>query len=112
MTDIAEPTAEAIAETLEAGIARARQHQANVERADELALRLAAYEAGVPVEHPIAEMFLAQYRGPDDADHVAAEWHRQVLDCEPSTDVIERLEERERDARLRRYQRALEEEIE
>jgi hypothetical protein len=30
---------EAIAEALEAGIARAREHQANVERADELALR-------------------------------------------------------------------------
>jgi hypothetical protein len=102
--------AEAIAETLEAGIARAREHQANVERADELALRLAAHEAGVPMEHPIAEMFLAQYRGPADADHVAAAWHRQVIDREPPKAVKERLEERERDARLQHYYRTLQEE--
>jgi hypothetical protein len=106
MTD----TAEAIAETLEAGIARARQHQANVERADELALRLAAHEAGVPMEHPVAEMFLAQYTGPADADHLAAEWHRQVLDREPPADVTERLAGREREARLARYRQALEQE--
>jgi hypothetical protein len=57
-----------LAETLEAGLARAREHQANVGRADELALRLAAHEAGLPMEHPVAEMFLNQYRGPADAD--------------------------------------------
>jgi hypothetical protein len=103
-------TAEAIADALEAGIARARKHQSNVERADELALRLAAHEAGVPMEHPVAEMFLAQYRGPADADHVAAAWHRQVLDREPPADVTGRLAEREREARLERYRQALEEE--
>jgi hypothetical protein len=108
MTD----TAEAIAETLEAGITRARQHQANVERADELALRLAAHEAGVPMEHPIAELFLRQYTGPADADHLAAAWHRQVLDREPPADVTERLGERERDSRLQRYRQVLEEETE
>jgi hypothetical protein len=101
-----------LAETLEAGLARAREHQANVGRADELALRLAAHEAGVPMEHPVAEMFLNQYRGPADADHVAAAWYRQVLDRKPPTDVTERLAERERDARLARYRQALEEETE
>jgi hypothetical protein len=99
-----------LAETLEAGIARAREHQANVERADELALRLAAHGAGVPMEHPIAAMFLAQYSGPVDADHLTAAWHRQVLNRQPPADVTQRLEERERDARLERYHRALEEE--
>jgi hypothetical protein len=104
-------TAQAIAETLEAGITRARQHQANVARADELALRLAAHEAGVPMEHPVAEMFLRQYAGPADADHLTAAWCRQVLDREPPADVTERLGERERQARLARYRQALEEEI-
>jgi hypothetical protein len=83
-------TAEAIAETVEAGIVRAREHQVNVERADELALRLAAHEAGVPMEHPVAALFLNQYSGPADADHVAAAWHRQVLDREPPADVRQR----------------------
>jgi hypothetical protein len=105
-------TAEAIAETLEAGITRAREHRANVERADELALRLAAHEAGVPVEHPIAEMFLRQYSGPADADHLEAAWHRQVLDREPPADVTERLAERARNARLQRYRQVLEQETE
>lgn len=80
-------TAEAIAEALEAGIARARQHRANVERSDELALRLAAHEAGVPMEHPVAALFLNQYSGPVDAYHLAAAWYRQVLDRRPPTDV-------------------------
>jgi hypothetical protein len=64
------------------------------------------------MEHPIAEMFSAQYRGPADADHVAASWYRQVLNRQPPADVTQRLEERERDARLQRYCRALEEETE
>jgi hypothetical protein len=108
----AEAIAEAIAEALEAGIARAREQRANVERADELALRLAAHEAGVPMEHPVAALFLNQYSGPVDADHVAAAWYRQVLDREPPADVAERLAERERDARLARYRQALQEETE
>jgi hypothetical protein len=93
---------------LETGIARAREHRANVERADELALRLVAREAGVPVEHPVASLFLRQYDGLADADHVTAAWHRQVLDREPPADVIARLASRERDARLERYRQALE----
>jgi hypothetical protein len=105
-------TAEAIAEALEAGVAHAREHQVNVERADELALRLAAHEAGCPMGHPLVDLFLRQYEGPADADHVAAAWHRQVLDREPPADVTERLAERERDARLERYRQALQEETE
>jgi hypothetical protein len=105
-------SAEAIAEALESGLARAREHQANVERADELALRLAAHEAGCPMGHPLVDLFLNQYSGPVDADHLAAAWHRQVLDREPPAAVSERLAERERDARLERYRQALEEETE
>jgi hypothetical protein len=100
------------AEALEAGIARAREHQVNVERADELALRLAAHEAGCPMGHPLVDLFLRQYEGPADADQLAAAWHRQVLDREPPADVTERLAERERDARLERYRQALQEETE
>ena len=113
MTDLAEPTEQReIAVELEAALARARDHQANVERADELALRLAAHEAGVPPEHPVGQMFLRQYDGPADADHLVAAWHHQVLGKEPPAAVAERLAERERDAQLEHYRQALQEETE
>lgn len=101
-----------LVDVLEAGIARGRAHRANVEQADDLALRLAGHEAGVPMDHPIAEMFLRQYDGPIDADHLVVAWHRQVLDKEPPKAVTARLAEREREARLARYRQALQEEEE
>lgn len=115
MTDLAEPTeqrATEIAVELEAALARAREHQVNVERADELALRLAAQEAGVPMPHPVAEMFLRQYDGPADRDHLIVAWHRQVLNRQPPAAVTERLRDREADERIARYRQALEQETE
>ena len=83
--------ADEIAGELEAAVARAREHQANVERADELALRVAAHEAGVPLPHPVGRMFLRQYDGPADRDHLIVAWHRQVLNDKPPAAVTERL---------------------
>jgi hypothetical protein len=105
-------TAEALAETLEAGIARARQHQANVEQADDLALRVAAHEAGLPMEHALSELFLRQYDGPTNPDHLIVAWHRQVLDREPPRAVLERIADRDRSARVALYRQTLEEETE
>jgi hypothetical protein len=101
---------EAIAETLEAGIAEARRRADLAERAPELELTVAAYQAGVPVEHPVAQMFLRQYRGPVTADHLVAAWHRQVLGTKPPAEVTERLAERESEARLEHYRQVLEQE--
>jgi hypothetical protein len=115
VTDLAEPTkqrADAIAEQLQAALARAREHQVNVERADELALRLAAHEAGVPLEHPVASLFLRQYDGPVDADYLVVAWHRQVLGKEPPASVTERLRDRAADERIAQYRQALEGETE
>lgn len=106
MTD----TAEAIADSLEAGIARAREHQANVEHADDLALRLAAHEAGLPMEHALSELFLRQYDGPTDPDHLIVAWHRQVIDREPPRAVLERIADRDRSARVALLRQDLEKE--
>jgi hypothetical protein len=97
-----------LAERLEAGIEAARQHQANVEKADELALRVAAHEAGVPLDHPVAALFLNQYTGRPDPDEIVVAWHRQVLGKEPPAAVVERLAEAEAEARIARYRAALE----
>jgi hypothetical protein len=78
----------------------------------ELELTVAAYQAGVPLKHPVGQMFLSQYDGPADADHLVAAWHRQVLNAEPPAQVTERLAERERDTRLKRYRQILELETE
>ena len=72
-------TAEALAEQLQTAIADARHRADLAERAPELELKLAAHEAGVPLDHPVGRMFLAQYDGPADRDHLIAAWHRQVL---------------------------------
>jgi hypothetical protein len=102
-------TAETIAEALEAGIAEARHRADLAERAPELELKLAAHEAGVPLDHPVGQMFLRQYDGPADRDHLIAAWHRQVLNRQPPAAVTERLRDREADERIARYRQALEE---
>jgi hypothetical protein len=103
-------TADALAEQLQAAIDDARHRADLAERAPELELKLAAHEAGVPLDHPIGRMFLDQYEGPADRDHMIVAWHRQVLDRQPPAAVTERLAERERDARLEHYRQALQEE--
>ena len=106
MTDIAD----AIAEQLQAAIDDARHRADLAERAPELELKLAAHEAGVPLDHPVGRMFLRQYDGPADRDHLIVAWHRQVLDREPPAEVTERLRDRDADERIARYRQALEEE--
>ena len=114
MTDLADlspdEATEAIAARLQAGIEQARHRAELVERAPELELKLAAHEAGVPLDHPVGQMFLRQYDGPADPDYLIVAWHRQVLDKEPPAAVTERLRDREADARITRYRQALEQE--
>ena len=58
MTDMAD----ALAEQLQAGIAEARHRAELAERAPELELKLAAHEAGVPLDHPVRPLFLTPLR--------------------------------------------------
>lgn len=101
--------ARTIAAELNAALAAARTHQTNVERADELALRNAAHEAGLPLaERPqLTELFLGSYDGPVDPDHLVAAWHRTVLDRDPPAAVADRLAERAADERIARFREAL-----
>jgi hypothetical protein len=98
-----------LADELNEHLAAARAHRANVERADELALRNAAHEAGLPLQKRprLTRLFLDQYDGPVDPDHLVAAWYRTVEDREPPADVTERLAEADAEARIARFRAAL-----
>ena len=101
VTDMAEP----LAEQLQAAIDRAR-HQA-----ESSSVPTSWSCAWLPTRpacrsHPIGSLFLRQYDGPADADHLIVAWHQVSKRTTRSGDRTSA--EREADARIEQYRQALE----